>query len=61
MLLREFLDSLVQKYLYSDLDDGMVSTRSEKKEISLIFLEVSYSILIVLVTNFVYSKICMFF
>ena len=40
MLFREFLDSLVQKYLLSDLNDRGISTKSERKGISLIYLGV---------------------
>ncbi|CAN6285588.1 unnamed protein product [Urochloa humidicola] len=39
MFVREFLDPLVQKYLLSDLNDGGLSTKSERKEISLIYLD----------------------
>ncbi|CAN6302200.1 unnamed protein product [Urochloa humidicola] len=39
MLVREFLDPLVQKYLLSDLNDGGLSTKSERKEISQIYLD----------------------
>ncbi|CAN6290593.1 unnamed protein product [Urochloa humidicola] len=39
MLIKEFLDPLVQKYLHSDLSDGGLSTKSERREIFFRYLD----------------------